>query len=41
MLVNRAARSNVTRGYGGSVIVFGHDWGAPIFWAAALLHPVR
>ena len=25
----------------GSAIVFGHDWGAPISWTTALLHPGR
>ena len=25
----------------GSAIVFGHDWGAPISWTTALLHPDR
>lgn len=26
---------------GGRAIVFGHDWGAPIVWTTALLHPDR
>jgi pimeloyl-ACP methyl ester carboxylesterase len=26
---------------GGSAIVFGHDWGAPIAWNTARLHPAR
>jgi pimeloyl-ACP methyl ester carboxylesterase len=26
---------------GGRAIVFGHDWGAPISWATAQLHPAR
>jgi pimeloyl-ACP methyl ester carboxylesterase len=25
----------------GSAIVFGHDWGAPISWTTALLHPAK